>query len=127
MEKSETIHKKNLQILMTEVYRTINHLNPEYMWEFFTKRDVPYGLRSSELCTIPSVNPQRYGINSLSFRGSLLWNALSDEIKLTTSAKKFKKGNTTLGWQKLYVPHLHIASFFYWFSIFFLILFFYVY
>ena len=61
------------------------------MWEFFTKKDVPYGLRSSELCKIPSVNTQRYGINSLSFRGSLLWNALSDEIKLTTSAKNFKK------------------------------------
>ena len=90
-DKSKTIHKKNLHILMTEVYRTINHLNPEYMWEFFTKRDVPYGLRSSELCMIPSVNYQRYGINSLSFRGSLLWNALSDEIKLTTSTKNFKK------------------------------------
>ena len=61
------------------------------MWEFVTRRDVPYGLRSSELCTIPSVNSQRYGINSLSFRGSLLWNALSDEVKLTTSAKNFKK------------------------------------
>ena len=48
-DKSKTIHKKNLQILMTEVYRTINHLNPKYMWEFFTKRDVPYSLRSSEL------------------------------------------------------------------------------
>ena len=68
------------------------------------------------------MNSQRYGINSLSFRGSLLWNALSDGIKLTTSAKNFKKGNTTLGWQKLYLPHLHIASFFYWLSIFFFIL-----
>ena len=89
--QSKTIHKKNLQILMTEVYRTINHLNPEYMWEFFTKRDVPYGLRISELCKIPSVNTLCYGINSLSFRGSLLWNALSDEIKLTASAKVLKK------------------------------------
>jgi len=60
------------------------------MWEFFTKRDVPYGLRISELCKIPSVNTQCYGINSLSFRGSLLWNTLSDEIKLRTSAKNLK-------------------------------------
>ena len=29
--KSMTIHKKNLQILMIEVYKTINHLNPAYM------------------------------------------------------------------------------------------------
>ena len=39
-------HKKNQQMLMVEVYRTINHLNPEYMWELFTKRDYPYNLRS---------------------------------------------------------------------------------
>ena len=55
-DKSKTIHEKNLKILMNEVYRTINRLNPEYTWEFFTKRDVPYGLRISELCKLPSVN-----------------------------------------------------------------------
>ena len=30
-DKSKTIHKKNPEILLTEDYRTINHLNPEYM------------------------------------------------------------------------------------------------
>ena len=89
--KSLTIHKKNLQRLMVEIYKTINHLNPAYMWEFFIKKDVPYNLRSNELCKIPSVNSQRYGISSLSFRGSLLWNALSDEVKLATSINNFKK------------------------------------
>ena len=37
--KSKTIHKKTLQILMFEIYKTINNLNPEYMCEFFTKKD----------------------------------------------------------------------------------------
>ena len=40
-DKSKTTHKKNLQTLTVEVCKTINHLNAEYMWEFFTKRDVP--------------------------------------------------------------------------------------
>ena len=35
------------------------------------------------------------GINSLSFRGSLLWNPLSDDLKLTTSLVKFKKKYVT--------------------------------
>ena len=90
-DKSLTIHKNNLQRLMVEIYKTINHLNPVYMWEFFIKTDVPYNLRSNESCKIPSVNSQRYGISSLSFRGSLLWNALSDEVKLVTSIKNFKR------------------------------------
>ena len=76
---------------MVEIYKSMNHLNPEYMWDFFVKKDVPYNLRTKELCKLPSVSSQRYGINSLSFRGSLLWNALSDDLKLTTSLVKFKK------------------------------------
>ena len=60
------------------------------MWEFFIKRDVPYNLLINELCKMPSVNSQRYGISSLCFRGSLMWNALSDEVKLATSIKRFK-------------------------------------
>ena len=52
--KSKTIHQKNLQIHMAEIYKTINHLNPAYMWEFFIKKDVPHNLRSNELCKIPS-------------------------------------------------------------------------
>ena len=88
-DKSLTIHKKNLQRLMVEIYKTINHLNPAHMWEFFI-RNVPYNLRSNELCKIPSVNSQRYGISSL-FRGSLLWNALSDQGKLATSINNLKR------------------------------------
>ena len=90
-DKSMTVHKKNLQRLMVRIFRTINHLNPAYMWEFFMRKDVPYNFHSNELCKIPSLNSQRYGISSLSFRGSLLWNAISDEIKLATSINNFKK------------------------------------
>ena len=76
---------------MIEVYESFNHLNPQYMWEFFVKKDVQYNLRIKELCKLPSVSSQRYGLNSLSFRGSLLWNNIDDEIKLSPSLEKFKK------------------------------------
>ena len=84
-DKPMTIHRKSLQILMVEIYKTVNNLNPACIWEFFTKKDVPYNLRGNKLCKIPSVNFQRYGICSLFFGGSLLWNAVSDEIKLSIS------------------------------------------
>ena len=88
---TKTTHKKNLQNLMVEIYKSMNHLNPEYMWDFFFKKDVPYNPWTKELYKLPSVSSQRYGMNSLSLRGSLLWNALSDDLKLTTSLVKFKK------------------------------------
>ena len=37
-----TIHKKNLQKLMVEIYKTINHINPPDMWNLFTKKVVEY-------------------------------------------------------------------------------------
>ena len=40
-DKSMTIHKKNLQTLMVETYKTINHLSPIYMWEFFVNKMSP--------------------------------------------------------------------------------------
>ena len=91
------MHKKNEQIFVVEIYKTISHQNPEYIWEVFIKKDVPYNLNNELImnyvrleCT-KFVNSQRYGICYLSFRGSVLWNALSDEIKLATSINNFKK------------------------------------
>ena len=106
-DKTKTIYKKNLQNLMVEVYKSFHHLNPEYMWEFFVKKDVPYNLRTKKLCKLSSVSSQCYGLNSLSFRGSLLWNTLNNDLKLTSSLAKLKK-NTYLGWQQLHVLYLYL-------------------
>ena len=81
--------KRTSKYLLLRYIKIINHLNPEYEWAFFTKKDIPYNLHSNELCIIPSVNSQPFGINSLSFRGIILWNALCDEIKLATSINEF--------------------------------------
>ena len=45
---TKTTHKKNLQNLMVEIYKSMNHLNPEYMWDFFVKKMFPttFGLRN---------------------------------------------------------------------------------
>ena len=90
-DNTKTTHTKNLQKLMIEVYKSLNHLNPEYIWDFFVNKDVQYNLRTKELCKLPSVSSQSYGLNSLSFRGSLLWNTIDDEIRLSPSLEKFKK------------------------------------
>ena len=49
---------------------------------------------TKELSILPSASSQRYGLNSLSFRGSLLWNTIGDEIKWSPFLEKFQKGNT---------------------------------
>ena len=86
-----TIHKRNLQKLMVEVYKTLNHLNPPYMWDLFTKKVVEYDFRIKILCKLPPARSQRFRTNSLKFKGSLLWNSLSDEIKTVKSLAIFKQ------------------------------------
>ena len=61
------------------------------MWEFAVKKDVQYNLCTKELCKLPSVSSQSYGLNSLSLRDSLLWNAIDDEMKQSSSLEIFKK------------------------------------
>ena len=36
-DNTKATHTKNLQKLMIEVHKSLNHLNPEFMWEFFVK------------------------------------------------------------------------------------------
>ena len=60
------------------------------MWRFYTIKPVPYDLRTSEKLYLPTVNTIRSGLNSLIFRGSLLWNNLPTSIKTSQSLADFR-------------------------------------
>ena len=60
------------------------------MWHFYTIKPVPDDLRTSEKLYLPTVNTIRSGLNSLIFRGSLLWNNLPTSIKISQSLADFK-------------------------------------
>ena len=70
-----SIHQKHLHFLATEIYKSVNNLNPQFMWNYFNF----------------STLPCRYGINSLLFRGASLWNNLPCIVKESHSVAKFKE------------------------------------
>ena len=88
---SNSIHIKNLQKLMTEIYKSMNHLNPSIVWEFHQEKPITYGLRLQNLCKLPTIKTFGFGLDSLSFLGSFLWNTLDDSIKQVTTLSRFKK------------------------------------
>ena len=45
------------------------------------EKNIPYSLRRGISFSIPNVNTQKYGISSLNFRGSVLWNSLPIKFK----------------------------------------------
>ena len=40
-----SVHQRHLRFLVTEIYKSISQLNPEFMWSYFTHKDMPYNLR----------------------------------------------------------------------------------
>ena len=76
---------------MIEIYECTNYIGPAVVTEFFTTKEVSYDLRIKKLLQIPKVKTSSYGQSSLSFRGSVLCNTLSDSIKSAQNIKGFKK------------------------------------
>ena len=83
---------KNLQKLMLEIYKSMNHLNPSYIWHIHERKEIQYDLRTKHLCKLQSTKTKtiKFGMESLSFRGSILWNNLNNEIKELSTVASFK-------------------------------------
>ena len=85
-----SIHQNHVKFLATEIFKSINKLNPEFMWQYFSVSDTNYMLRSGSRLNIPQANSTKYGINSLVFRSAFLWNALPNSLKTCESLDAFK-------------------------------------
>ena len=81
----QIIHIKNLQTLLLEVYKC-SLLSRSLLRKLAHK----YNLRIKDVVLLPSTKTVRYGLNSLKFRGSILWNTLPDIIKSAKNDKQFK-------------------------------------
>ena len=85
------IHQQHLKHLAIEVYKSLTNLNPEFMWPFFKNKSIPYNLRNGNICILPPARSSHYGINSVGFRGSSLWNSFPISVKESASVKQFKQ------------------------------------
>ena len=85
-----TIHTKNLQLLMTEMYKTRNDLNPSFMQEIFLENESHYNLRSNNDFVQPRVRSVGNGTESVRFKGPQLWQILPQTIRNSESLAHFK-------------------------------------
>ena len=82
-----------LKILCTEIYKTINDLNPGYMKNIFQRYDTDRPVRSQHLnnLKVPRVNQETFGTNSLTSLGPKIWNNLSIHLKCSDNLISFKE------------------------------------
>ena len=74
---------------MREVYGTLTRQNPSFLWDMFHVDENSCNLRSRNWM-LPQTKTSTYGIDSLSSRGSILWNSMPNSIKIATSLCSFK-------------------------------------
>ena len=89
--KSVPIHVRNLQLLMTEMYKTKSDLNPPFMKDIFKERNISYNLRRGNDAQLPKVRTTSFGIESIAYLGNKLWQLLPLEIKQSNTLPTFKK------------------------------------
>ena len=96
---------------MTEIYKSLNKINPEIMWDIFKVKHAPYNFGNKMLTNLPSAKSTTYGTNSLVFKGSLIWNSLPNSVKDSPTLQGRNKGKIIGGAKELfflfYYKNLH--------------------
>ena len=87
-----TVHEKNIQLLMVEMFKAKNGIEPQLLQGIFEKNDY-HGptLRNSKYFKRPNVNTVKYGERSLQNLGTRLWSQIPNFIQETDTLGKFKE------------------------------------
>ena len=90
---------KRMRFLYTEIYKTLNGLNPSYMNEIFVKSSSRYSSRGPHDFMVPRVlvNQTKFGLKSIQYEGAKLWNHLPNSIKSAENLEIFE--NLIKSWQ----------------------------
>ena len=91
-----TIHQRNLQVLIMEIFKTKVGINPEIMNEIFIFKKPIYDFRKTDTLKRIKVKSVKFGTESVSYLGPKLWDLLPTEFKNIESLSKFKDKIT--GW-----------------------------
>ena len=85
-----TVHIKNLQVLMTEVYKFVNGIGLSFMSEIFKMATEKYNVRTKHRLLIPKVRSVKNVYQSVSFRAAVIWNQLPNIYKQSKTLASFK-------------------------------------
>ena len=93
LDNAVSVHQRNQQYLMTEIYNTKNGLNPSFMRELFKPRDLQYNLRNKNTLDVPKVRITSYGIETVQSIHRKMWQMLPPppNVRESPSLIAFKK------------------------------------
>ena len=89
-DDSFTIHHRNIESLGMELYKIKQNLSNEIMTSIFPPKAIKYNLRTQSDFLKISVNSNKYGLNSIKFFASKVWQMVPMEMKNLKSLEDFK-------------------------------------
>ena len=89
-DNSVSIHHRNIQVLVTEMFKVKNNIAPEIMKELFASKMSSYDLRNNNSFKRRRVNSVWHGTESVSYLGPKIWDLVPNEIKKSESLNGFK-------------------------------------
>ena len=101
-DKSVTIHERNIQVLLTEIFTVKSRVAPEIMTEIFKFKDHSYDLRKKYCIESRIIKSCKYGSETVSNLGVKLSYILPENVKKTESLQDFK--NKIKFWTPLNCP-----------------------
>ena len=92
LEKSGSIsiHHRNIQLLATEIFKTLNNLSPSIMSEIFKLKKTTYALWTETCLQAISPRTTTYGLDSVSYLAPKIWNIVPNEIKRCKTLNSFR-------------------------------------
>ena len=90
-DKSFCIHYRNIQSLAVELFKVKKNLSNKIMCDVFETRNLDYNLRSQIDFIRARVNTSSFGLCSLKYLATKIWDIVPYEIKSVGNINLFKK------------------------------------
>ena len=92
LNNAVTIHQRNLQVLVTEMFIVKKNLSSEIMKQVFDFKGPYYNICSeTSQSRRENIKATHYGIQSVKFLGPKIWAMVSQNIKPCKSLQEFKR------------------------------------
>ena len=86
-----------MQLVMIEIFKSINNSNPTFTRDLFPIREQRYSLRNASRFQLSKVQTKAHDIETVSLLGSSLWNTLLNKWKTFKLYKLIQKKDKAMG------------------------------
>ena len=87
---TKSVFQLRLNRILIEIFKTVHGQNPSYLNSIFKAKITPYNLRDPSKLIQSRKDSTTYGLRSVNYVGSKMWNELTPAIKSAPDVASFK-------------------------------------